>query len=152
MTKKLFVFTVKGVKHSFNTIKELHEARHQLMAQGVTVDAHSIDIEEVEVKASAKIEFGTFTFEDGGRFDGNRVMDVVITVKGADSELVFDRIACEMERELDDYGVEFAHCPDCGEGYYTDSFTIAYSHGEMTQIKNEVKQVFKSIKSTLGIR
>ena len=50
---KKFTYTVKGQKFMFNSIQELHAAKAELLATGHNVDAHSLKIEEVKVKASA---------------------------------------------------------------------------------------------------
>ena len=147
MKKSVFTFTVKGQKFTFNTIKELQEAKAKLIAEGKNVDLHSIKREDVVVKASASLQFGAYTFEEG-----QRVMDVTMTVKSADAESVFDALATRLENELSYHDVQFMRCPDEMEGQYVDSFVVEYSHGSMADIKKEIMGAFKSIKKELCIR
>ena len=96
MIKKVFTFTVKGNKKEFNSMKELVNARHELQANGMDVDAHSIKIEEVKVKATASIEFDSCTFEEIGR-----TLTAYVTVKSEEAEMVFDALACIMSLSWD---------------------------------------------------
>ena len=144
MIKKVFTFTVKGNKKEFNSMKELVEARHELQANGMDVDAHSIKIEEVKVKASASLEFDSYTFEDS-----DRILTAFVRVKSEDAEFVFDALASIMEVEL---GEPFMGCPAEEAGQYTDGITFKYEHGSMTSIKEDVCYVFKMAKKRLGVR
>lgn len=144
MIKKVFTFTVKGNKKEFNSMKELVNARHELQANGMDVDAHSIKIEEVKIKATASIEFDSCTFEETGR-----TLTAYVTVKSEEAEMVFDALACIMEAEL---GESFMGCPAEEEGYYTDGIVFDYEHGSMTSIKEDVYYVFKMAKKRLGVR
>lgn len=144
MTKTTFTFTVKGQKQSFNTMAELVEAKRQLNANGVNVDLHSIKKEEVKVKASASIEFDSYTADDS-----DRTLTAYVTVKSEQAEEVFHALASIMEAEL---GESFMGCPVDETGVYTDGITVAYEHGFMTSIKEDIKHVFKQAKKQLGIR
>lgn len=145
MTKTVFTFTVKGQKQTFNTIKELVEAKRQLQANGQNVDAHSIKKEEVKVKASASLEFDSYTSEDAEK----RTLTAYINVKSEQAEEVFTALASIMEAELGEY---FMGCPLEETGLYSDGITVDYEHGSMTSIKEDIKHVFKMAKKQLGIR
>lgn len=144
MTKTVFTFTVKGQKQTFNTMAELVEAKRQLNANGMNVDLHSIKREEVKVKASASLEFDSYTFEES-----DRTLTAYVTVKSEQAEDVFTALASIMEAEL---GEAFMGCPVEADGVYTDGITVAYEHGSMTSIKEDIKHVFKMAKKQLGIR
>ena len=144
MIKKVFTFTVKGNKKEFNSMKELVEARHELQANGMDVDAHSIKIEEVRVKASASLYFDSYT-------NGNleRTLTAYITVKSEDAENVFTALSSIIEEEL---GESFMGCPEEENGVYTDGITVPYDHGNMSIVKEDIKHVFKLAKKRLGVR
>ena len=144
MTKTVFTFTVKGQKQTFNTIKELVEAKRQLQANGQNVDAHSIKREEVKVKASASIEFDSHTNDDSAR-----TLTAYVTVKSEQAGEVFQALASIMEAELCEY---FMGCPVDEDGQYIDGITVPYEHGSMASIKEDIKYVFKMAKKQLGIR
>ena len=145
MTKTVFTFTVKGQKQTFNTMKELVEAKRELIANGTNVDLYSIKKEEVKVKASASIEFDSYTSEDAEK----RTLTAYVTVKSEQAEEVFMALASIMEAEL---GESFMWCPLEEDGVYTDGITVDYEHGSMTSIKEDIKHVFKMAKKQLGIR
>lgn len=144
MIKKVFTFTVKGNKKEFNSMKELVNARHELQASGMDVDAHSIKMEEVKVKASASLYFDSYT-------NGNqeRTLTAYITVKSEDADNVFTALSSIIEEEL---GESFMGCPEEENGVYTDGITVAYEHGNMSIIKEDIKHVFKLAKKRLGVR
>lgn len=144
MKKTVFTFTVKGQKQTFNTMKELVEAKRQLNANGQNVDLHSIKREEVKVKASASLEFDSYTFEES-----DRTLTAYVNVKSEEAEVVFNALASIMEAEL---GESFMGCPVEENGYYSDGITVEYVHGSMTSIKEDIKHVFKMAKASLGIR
>ena len=144
MKKTVFTFTVKGQKQTFNTMKELVEAKRQLNANGQNVDLYSIKKEEVKVKASASLEFDSYTFEES-----DRTLTAYVNVKSEEAEAVFNALASIMEAEL---GESFMGCPVEENGYYSDGITVEYVHGSMTSIKEDIKHVFKMAKASLGIR
>ena len=144
MTKTTFTFTVKGQKQSFGTVAEMRKAINKLNASGVNVDLQSIKKEEVKVKASASIEFDSYTNDDS-----NRTLTAYVTVKSEQAEYVFQALASIMEAEL---GEPFMGCPVEETGEYCDGITVEYEHGSMTSLKEEIKAVFKSAKKQLGIR
>ena len=144
MIKKVFTFTVKGNKKEFNSMKELVGARHELQANGMDVDAHSIKIEEVKVKASASLYFDSYTNEDQ-----ERTLTAYVTVNSEDAENVFTALSSIIEEEL---GESFIGCPEEENGVYTDGITVAYDHGNMSIIKEDIKHVFKLAKKRLGVR
>lgn len=144
MTKTVFTFTVKGQKQTFKTMAELVKAKRQLHDNGMNVDLHSIKKEEVKVKASASLEFDSYTTEDS-----DRTLTTYVTVKSEQAEDVFTALASIMEVEL---GEAFMGCPVDEDGVYTDGITVAYEHGSMASIKEDIKYVFKMAKKQLGIR
>ena len=144
MTKTVFTFTVKGQKQTFNTMAELVEAKRQLNANGMNIDLHSIKREEVKVKASASLEFDSYTFEES-----DRTLTAYVTVKSEQAEDVFTALASIMEAEL---GEAFMGCPVEEAGEYVDGITVPYIHGTMSATKEDIKNVFKAAKKQLGIR
>lgn len=144
MTKTTFSFTVAGEKQTFNTMAELVMAKRRLNEKGINVDLYSIKKEAVKVKASASIEFDSYTNDDS-----DRTLTAYVTVKSEQAGEVFQALASIMEAELCEY---FMGCPVEESGVYTDGITIAYEHGSMTSIKEDIKHVFKMAKKQLGIR
>ena len=53
-TLKVFTFSIKGLSYYFNTVEEMHAMKEKFELQGRTIDAHSIDIIEVEKPKSFK--------------------------------------------------------------------------------------------------
>lgn len=144
MTQKVFSFTVKGQKYSFNTVAEMVKAKREMIEQGINVDLHSIKNEEIKINASAKIEFDSYTSEDSGR-----TLTAYVTVKSEQAEQVFDKLAGIMQSRL---GETFMCCPIEENGTYTDGITVEYSHGSMTTVKEDIKYIFKQAKKELCIR
>ena len=138
-----FVFVANGKKYEFDTPKEMREAYRELQSQGIEMEGH-FTIECEEVKASASLEFDSYTSEEHGR-----TLTAYVTVKSKQAEEVFIKLASIVERGLGEY---FMGCPDEGEGYYTDGITLDYVHGSMTSTKEDIKYVFKMAKKELGIR
>lgn len=46
--KKVFTFTINGVKYTYNTVLEMVEAKNKFCLQGIQLDEQSIKIEMVE--------------------------------------------------------------------------------------------------------
>lgn len=102
------------------------------------------NVEVVSVKASASLEFDSYTCEEHGRS-----LTAYVNVKSEQAEEVFMALASVMKAEL---GEHFMGCPVDEAGYYSDGITVEYEHGLMTSIKEDIKHVFKMAKKQLGIR
>lgn len=105
---------------------------------------------------SAKVEFET-NKED--KYTDSRNLDIIVTVKGNNQEQtksIFYEIQSIMEDELQLYKIEFAGCPNNeefnGKYEYSDIANIEYEHGSMKEIKDDIKEAFKTAKKQLGIR
>lgn len=127
-------------------------------------------VEEVEIQEvktiqsnkgySAKIEI--FTNNETDRFqttDNDRSLEIWVTVKGKEQNKVdeiLDSIRDIMENELQIDGFKFDYCPNSDEinGKFesNDGMTIEYKHGDMKEIKDDIKEAFKTAKKQLGIR
>lgn len=106
---------------------------------------------------SAKIEFEA-NKED--KYTEVRNLDIIVKVKGNNQEQtkgVFQEIQSIMEDELILHRVEFAGCPnqeelDENKFEYNDTANIEYEHGSMKEIKDDIKEAFKTAKKQLGLR
>lgn len=93
-------------------------------------------------------------------YDDKRNLDVMVTVTGKDQnkvDTILDDIRIIMEDELQIHSFQFSYCPANeelinGKFESIDSANIEYEHGSMKEIKDDIKEAFKTAKKQLGLK
>lgn len=145
MKKTVFTFTVDGVKYTYNTVKEMVDAKLEKQSQGIKIDEYSIKREQVEVKSNSKITFRKT--EETNTFGEviSRALIVDVEVKSVDNETakaILDKIRDNM-----DY--DWFYCTETEDGTSMDSFSIEFEYGQMASIKKEIMEAYKQAKKSI---
>ena len=117
-------------------------------------------IEENKIKGSATVEFSKY--ENKNCFDEVEYrtlgIDIIVTSDTKENvELLFDIISNKLE-EKSDLDINWSTCPSIyydhikNKWYYIEGFDIEYEHGNMTEIKKDLKKVFKQVKKEIGVK
>lgn len=150
--KKVFTFTIDGVKYTYNTVKEMVEAKAQKQAQGIKIDEYSVKIEEVEevkkVKASAKINFKKYEQENIYGEVVSRQLIVDVDVKAGNDQQAKELLYAMADKM--DY--EWFGCTEVENNVASDAFSVDFEYGQMSDVKKEIMEAYKQAKKSLGIR
>ena len=109
---------------------------------------------ENQIKGSAAIAFGKY--EDINMFEevDKRYISIDITTKSntlENAEILLDRIIDKMEAL--DNNINFSRCfAEMDANSINDCFILEYEHGEATDTKDHIKDIFKQVKKDLKIR
>ena len=140
----------EGVK--LTDIKELKDYSIQIEEQwteGSTIKMYVI-LTDKKIKGSATISFGTF-YND---YNDKRYIAVDITAKSKtleNAKKILDIIIKKMEAS-EELEINFHRCPAEEFNSINDGFILEYEHGEMKDIKQSIKDIFKQTKKDLCIR
>ena len=110
--------------------------------------------EKAPIKGSASIKFSKY--EDVNIFEEveQRYIAIDITTKSniiENAKILLDLIIEKMQK-LDEE-IKFCLCPsEVGNNSISDGFVLEYYHGEATDTKNYIKDLFKQVKKDLKIR
>ena len=84
--------------------------------------------------------------------DGKRELSYFFKFKNEDFAHIFME---KMEEKFEDYGydLEFWRSQKIEDnGIFNDGFSVPYENGEMKDIKNDIRDIFDSVKYDLGIK
>lgn len=79
-------------------------------------------------------------------YDEHRTLDVTITIEGGTKKTRDDLLYGQVESIVNDYGYDFLGCGSDENDSTWEQIVIEYSHGNMTAIKKDLKNMFKEIK------
>ena len=133
-------------------IKELENFNIEVQDQwteGTTIKMYVL-LSENKIKGSASISFGKFEND----YNEKRYLTVDITTKSStlkNAKILLDAIIKKLEA-CNKLEINFYGCPAEEEKTITDGFVLEYEHGEMTDIKQYLKDIFKQTKKDLCIR
>ena len=133
-------------------IKELENFNIEVQDQwteGTTIKMYVL-LSENKIKGSASISFGKFEND----YNEKRYLTVDITTKSStlkNSKILLNAIIKKLET-CNKLEINFYGCPAEEGKTITDGFVLEYEHGEMTDIKQYIKDIFKQAKKDLCIR
>lgn len=145
MKKTVFTFTIDGVKYTFNTVKEMVDAKRNKEAQGIKLDEHSIKREEIELKGKSNISFRKSEEENIYGEVISRVLIVDVEVKSTDDSSAKQLL--DVIRDNMDY--DWFYCTETENNSSMDSFSIEFEYGQMASLKKEIMEAYKEAKKLI---